>query len=618
MAITRRDVFKAGLVAAGASLTSPAFGDGGGSGSTLVSSSGLQSPFVDPWVQPLYQPPILVGKTLQIADPTNHDVFDAVDPVNGSIPVVDPDTKAPCVFEVNELKGDHGLAAADTHQRCDDFPPKKFYQLDVRNTNWSFHPSPHLQPASLFTYQDAFDPSATGAIPGPMIHARYGEPIVIRINNKLVAAKSGGIGMPDTATHLHNMHTASESDGYPEDFVSLPTGGPSYRDQHYAMTRAGYDQYRAIDPVKYPNGDPRESLGTLWYHDHRVDFTSQNVYRGLFGFFNAFDEVDTGDEKDTSASALRLPSGEFDIMMSFLDPQFDAAGNIFFNVFDTEGHLGDKIAVNGKIQPYLNVQARKYRFRLLDTGPSRFYQFFLSNGLPTPGQTHWEAMTLISNDGNLLAAPLATDSVTLAVAERMDVVIDFSKYGAGDKLYLVNRMQQTSGRGPDFKLMDPGVPVLQFIVQPLIEPDSSQVPSLLRPVPVPTAAELTNAVHRSWEFNRSNGAWTVNGLFFDPTVVRATVTQGSTEIWTIKNGGGGWSHPIHIHFEEFQILSRNGAPPPLSERGRKDVMLLHPDEEIKVFFRFRDFTGHYVMHCHNVVHEDHAMMIRFDIVPAAK
>jgi FtsP/CotA-like multicopper oxidase with cupredoxin domain len=304
--------------------------------------------------------------------------------------------------------------------------------------------------------------------------------------------------------------------------------------------------------------------------------------------------------------------------MSFLDPQFDAAGNIFFNVFDTEGHLGDKIAVNGKIQPYLNVQARKYRFRLLDTGPSRFYQFFLSNGLPTPGQTHWEAMTLISNDGNLLAAPLATDSVTLAVAERMDVVIDFSKYGAGDKLYLVNRMQQTSGRGPDFKLMDPGVPVLQFIVQPLIEPDSSQVPSLLRPVPVPTAAELTNAVHRSWEFNRSNGAWTVNGLFFDPTVARATVTQGSTEIWTIKNGGGGWSHPIHIHFEEFQILSRNGAPPPLSERGRKDVMLLHPDEEIKVFFRFRDFTGHYVMHCHNVVHEDHAMMIRFDIVPAAK
>jgi FtsP/CotA-like multicopper oxidase with cupredoxin domain len=235
-------------------------------------------------------------------------------------------------------------------------------------------------------------------------------------------------------------------------------------------------------------------------------------------------------------------------------------------------------------------------------------------------------MTLIATDGNLLPIPLPMDgvtmpsNVTMAPAERMDVVIDFTNYNDGDEIYLVNRMQQSSGRGPDYQLMNPGVPVLKFIVQgtqPAADP--SRVPAVLRQVPVPSATELQTAVHRSWEFARSDGAWTVNGLFFDKNIARATVTRAApgtpatAEIWTLKNGGGGWSHPIHVHFEECQILSRNGAPPPIHERGRKDVVNLHPEEEVKVFFRFRDFTGKYVMHCHNVVHEDHAMMIRFDM-----
>jgi FtsP/CotA-like multicopper oxidase with cupredoxin domain len=590
VSISRRDVFKAGLVAAGAGLTSRAFGDGGdGSGSTLVSSSGLQSPFVTPWVEPLHRPAVLdsVALTEDLKDPSLW--------------------AAPGGITFQEDDEGHGLTAPYIHQRCDEFKPQKFYQLDVQNTNWSFHRE--LPPAPLFTYN--------GTLPGPMIQARYGEPIVVRINNQL-DPKSQGFGMPDTATHLHNMHAAAESDGYPNDFVPStadPVNQPHYRDQHYAMSRAGFDQSPAT------NGDIRESLGTLWYHDHRLDHTAENVYRGLCGFFNAFDELDTGDENDPSPTALHLPSGKFDIMLGFVDPQFDSTGKIFFNVFDTEGHLGDKIAVNGKIEPYYHVQPRKYRFRLLDIGPSRYYQFFLSKGLPTRGQKNWLPMTLIANDGNLLPYPLPVDNVLMAVAERMDVIVDFSAYQTGDEIYLVNRMQQTSGRGPDYKLMDPGVPVLKFIVdQTDGKVDNSSVPALLRPVPVPTPAEMASAVHRSWEFARSNGAWTVNGLFFDLNSVRASVkrapagTPATTEIWTIKNGGGGWSHPIHIHFEEFQILSRNGVPPPLSERGRKDVVNISPGEEVKVFFRFRDFTGHYVMHCHNVIHEDHSMMVRFDMV----
>jgi FtsP/CotA-like multicopper oxidase with cupredoxin domain len=590
VSISRREVFKTCLAAGGAALATRAFGDGGGSGSSLVSSSGLRSPFVTPWIEPLYIPPVL-GPVPLTVNPTNPNIF----------------TTASNQTFLDTDEG-HGLPEPYSHQLCAAFPPRTFYQVDLQNTNWSFHRELGLAP--LFTYG--------GSIPGPMIQARYGEPFVLRINN-LLDPKSQGFGMPSTATHLHNMHTASESDGYPEDFVAStadPVNKPSYRDQHYPMIRAGFDQFGGT-------GDPRESLGTLWYHDHLIDHTAENVYRGLFGFCNAFDEFDTGDETgvlhpDTN---LRLPSGSFDIMLGFVDPQFDSKGNIFFDVFDTDGHLGDKVAVNGRIQPFFNVQRRKYRFRLLDIGPSRYYQFFLSKGLPVSGQKTWIPTTLIATDGNLLPFPVAMDSLSMAPAERMDIIMDFSQYNDGDEIYLVNRMQQTSGRGPDYQLMDPGVPVLKFIVRgagPAADP--SRVPPFLRAVPAPTAAELASAVHRSWEFARSNGAWTVNGVFFDKNVARATLKRAPAgqpalaEIWTLKNGGGGWSHPIHVHYEECQILSRNGAPPPLFERGRKDVINLRPDEEVKVFFRFRDFDGKYVMHCHNVVHEDHAMMIRFDIV----
>jgi FtsP/CotA-like multicopper oxidase with cupredoxin domain len=562
MAFSRRDALKAGLVAAGAAFASRARGDGGDN--TLVSSSGLKSPSVTPWVEPLFIPPVLTPTALSPA------------------------------FQVNEPA--RGGVAPYVHQRYAEFPAKKTYQLNVQNTDWSFHRELPLAP--LYTYG--------GSAPGPLIQARYGEPIIVRINNQLENFQSG-FGFPDTATHLHNFHTPAESDGYPGDFV---TPG-NYRDQHYPMARAGYDQSPAT------NGDVRESMGTLWYHDHRIDHTAENVYRGLFGFFNAFDELDTGDENDTSPSALRLPSGPYDIMLNFVDPQFDGSGLIFFDVFDNDGHLGDKVAVNGKIQPFLNVERRKYRFRLLDVGPSRFYQFYLSKGLPVARQNSWLPMTLIANDGNLLEAPVTVDNVLMGVANREDVIVDFSNFNDKDEIYLVDRLPQTSGRGPDFdNLMDPGVPVLKFIVQGTSKAaDPSVVPNFLRPLPRPTAAELASAVRATFVMNRSKGAWQVNDRFFDLNVLNTIVKRGSTQIWTLQNGGGGWSHPVHSHFEECQILSRTKSPQLPTDLGRKDVVILRPDESATVFFRFRDFLGHYVQHCHNVVHEDHAMMARFDVVP---
>jgi FtsP/CotA-like multicopper oxidase with cupredoxin domain len=133
-------------------------------------------------------------------------------------------------------------------------------------------------------------------------------------------------------------------------------------------------------------------------------------------------------------------------------------------------------------------------------------------------------------------------------------------------------------------------------------------------------ARAAKAKIRTWRFERGNGGWTVNGKLFDEHVVDAAIAQESEEVWVIQNPGGSWRHPVHIHFEEHRVLSRNGvAVKPNTQvnacmdYARKDVIPLNTNEEVRVFMRFRDMKGRYVMHCHNVVHEDHAMMIRWDI-----
>jgi FtsP/CotA-like multicopper oxidase with cupredoxin domain len=142
-------------------------------------------------------------------------------------------------------------------------------------------------------------------------------------------------------------------------------------------------------------------------------------------------------------------------------------------------------------------------------------------------------------------------------------------------------------------------------------PDLSQVPALLRALPPINLSEVVKT--RTWEFDKTNEVWTVNGKIFDVETPAAIVKRGTAEIWLLK-GKGSWHHPVHIHLEEGRILSRNGKPPPAHELGRKDVIVLAPGEEVQVFIRFREFVGKYMMHCHNLTHEDHAMMVRFDVV----
>ena len=485
-------------------------------------------------------------------------------------------------------------AGRDRHQAWNRFPYQKTYSIIVKQGMHSFHP--HLPTQTIWGYD--------GKYPGPTIVALIGEPVIVRYYNRL-PRDVNSFGSPEISTHLHNGHSASESDGFAGNYFSTTIAGPTltrpgkYYDCHYPNTYAGSD--------RWPDsaGDYREALGTLWYHDHREGFTAANVYKGLAGFYLAFDKVDSGNERDPSPTALRLPSGVgvYDIPMIIQNPKFDAGGLLIFDQFDTEGFLGNKFTVNGKVSPFFKVASRKYRFRILNGSTSRFYDLVVRKGnTDLPFQ-------IIASDGNLLPAPLKATSIRIAPAERVDIVMDFSTIAIGSELYLVDRIVQSEGRGPESILNLAGNALMRFDVDRTAA-DSSRVPSQLRPLPEINFAEV--AKRREFRFKRENGVWLVNNEVFDPEKASFKVKRGTAEIWEL-GGSGGWHHPIHIHLEEGRLLSRGGKPPSLVEAGRKDVFVLNPQESVTIYVQFRDFVGKYMMHCHNTIHEDHSMMVRFDV-----
>ncbi len=246
----------------------------------------------------------------------------------------------------------------------------------------------------------------------------------------------------------------------------------SYKDHHYPNIRAGYDQFIET------GGDHRETLNTLWYHDHRVDFTAQNTYKGLAGFYILYDELDNNNE-NSPPPAFGLPSGEFDVAIMFQDRVFDEDGILFFDKFNEDGILGDKFLANGKIQPFFRVRPRKYRFRLQNAGPSRFYEFFIRD--KTAGQNI--PFTIIANDGNLLPTPVVNaTSVRIAVAERMDIVVNFAGR-VGRNIVLQNRLEQEDGRGPtgDILPQSEAMEIIKFKVDLPFTGDNSRVPRRIPP-----------------------------------------------------------------------------------------------------------------------------------------
>ena len=515
------------------------------------------SPPTRPFVQELQIPPVAVAKPFLFPAPTVH------------------------------ANVRHGEAPRPPHQRWHEFLPHVYYELRVRPALHQFHPD--IPP----TYVWGFD----GKVPGPTILAHYDVPVLVRIRNNLPVNHTG-FGINEITIHLHNGHTPYESDGFAADFY-----GPGlWKDFHYPNVLAGYDAFP-------PKGDPNEAMHTLWYHDHRHSFTAPNTYRGLAGLYLLFDDKDTGFENDPRPGALCLPGpyGVHDIPLVLSDKLFCPDGQLFSN--NPGGvPLGDKFCVNGAIQPYFRIRRRKYRFRVLNTGPVRTWTLTLSNGWP---------FKVIATDGNLLEHPIEVQSLPIAVAERFDFVLDFSQADIGDKIYLVNNQAQFVGNAPEPEPI-PGLPIENVVMRfdvigdPLF-PDLSRVPSTLCQYPTVDLNEIVGT--RTWDFDLVSGQFLINGQVFNENVPMATVQKGTAERWILRNKLplAGWVHPVHIHFEEFRVLSRNGAPPSPLESGRKDVITLPGDNEIELFMRFRDFTGKYMIHCHNMNHEDNFMLVRWDV-----
>jgi len=464
-------------------------------------------------------------------------------------------------------------------------------------------------------------------IGGILFRLKYGRSHLTRIYNELPSTGQDsvsalGFGTATISTHMHNGHTPSESDGGP--LYYNYSGG--FWDYHHPNLYAGINQ-GFVSPKAGVRGDYREALGSLWYHDHKHDFTSQNVYAGLFGACPIYDEVDTGDETVVGTTGIRFPSHsqdaasfpyEFDVPMFFHDRQFDPQGVDFFPLACLDGAIGDKLTVNGTIQPFFKVQPRKYRIRMYNGGPSRFYWWWLRQG--AAGSTYLP-MTVIANDGNLLPRAVDVTSFKQGVAERFDLIIDFSKFKPGTELFISNRGEQTNGRGPTGKLLTTGQDALKFIVEaarPGLTDNSTRIVNGMALRPLPAAVVTTGAKNKEWVWGRGNGAWVSNGVVFDRYAAPYEVKEGTSEVWVHKNGGGSWSHPLHVHYEEGRILSYNGAaqPDPTKplEGGRKDVYRIDPSATITTAMRFRDYKGIYPMHCHNVVHEDHGMMAMWKIV----
>jgi FtsP/CotA-like multicopper oxidase with cupredoxin domain len=548
-----------------------------------------------------------------------------------------------------------------------------------------FHPNfPVQDPNALWTFDGTFPPK--------LLMVRYGQPVLMRHYNALPIDPSAnfGFGLHTITTHEHNGHQPAESDGFTQAFF-FP--GQFY-DYRWPLALAGHDSINtnASDPragapdghggiVNIP-GDWRETMSTHWFHDHMLDFTAQNVYKGNAVMMNYYSSVDRGREPTSAAEAagdpanpgygchyanpsnvnLCLPSGSgldwgnrsYDVNLLLADKAWDQQGQLFFNIFNLDGFLGDNILVNWLYKPYFEVRARRYRFRILNGSVSRYFRLALvtQSNAPVP-------FYMVANDGNLMEHAVFFPNgqlPTQGIAERYDIVVDFSQFAPGTKLYMVNLLEHRNGRRPheaialqevlsgEYRAVvedgrwedgDPAVgKFLELRVVAYGGVDRSMNPAeyvpggkKMIPLPVITQAELDNALHRTFVFGRSSGTdeapWTIktdggSGFNMDPRRLSAAPTEGALEIWHIRNGGNGWSHPVHIHFEEGRILRRGGLPPPpWEEWARKDVYRIGrmPDstDSVDVALRFREFMGSYMEHCHNTQHEDHAMLLRWDI-----
>ncbi|MFC0430749.1 multicopper oxidase family protein [Kutzneria buriramensis] len=452
-------------------------------------------------------------------------------------------------------------------------------------------------------------------------------------------------------THLHGGHSTQESDGYPSAWYlprasDIPTG--------YARVGSYYDPHRdeAVERLRvrwrpgtavfqYANDQPATML---WYHDHTLGMTRLNQYAGLSGCY-----VVRGGRHDLPAGVL--PTGRHEIVLVIQDRSFTPDGSLFFPPTRgfaadippdarfvpfsdvpplwTPQSFGSTMVVNGCSWPVLTVEARRYRFRVLNACNARTLVLKIAaNPLaarPAPSALScWQ----IGADGGFLPTAVRLGQVLCAPAERADLIVDFTGVRPGSELYLINEGPAGPFSGaPGTAPADPTTTgqVMKFVVAPPRSSDTSVPPAQLR---LPAAQPL-DAAGRTWRIslNDMTSRYYQRALISmmlgtvrpdgspEPLAWGAAVTESpavnATEVWELTNFTPD-AHPIHIHQVQFQVLDRrrgNGParPPEPWETGRKDTVIVYPGETTRVAARF-DLPGRYVMHCHILDHEDNEMM----------
>jgi FtsP/CotA-like multicopper oxidase with cupredoxin domain len=409
-----------------------------------------------------------------------------------------------------------------------------------------------------------------GITPGPTIMNTQGRHAVVQHVNELPSIHPTMRYNVWTSTHLHGSCSKPQYDGYASDITDV----------------------NCWKDYQYPN---IQDARTLWYHDHGVHITAPNAYMGLAAMYILHDPHEL---------SLPIPHGAYDVPFVLRDAMFETNGNLLFDDNNHSGVYGDVILVNGVPWPSMKVERRKYRFRVLNASISRSYDLSLDSGEP---------LIVIGTDGGLMPHPQPVGALKVGMAERYEVVIDFSKYQIGQRVVMNNTSPKNN---IDYDTT--GVVMAFDVVADPSDTSNNEVPYDLNPNMNVMGLKESDAMRtRQFEFKREGGNWTINGTTWDDVVnsnyqmVLANPGLNDCEIWELSNPHGGWFHPIHIHLVDFKVLDRNGQAPFDYEKGPKDVVYVGENETVRVIMRFEHEQGRYMMHCHNLVHEDHDMMGQF-------
>jgi spore coat protein A, manganese oxidase len=501
-------------------------------------------------------------------------------PMPPAPPLIDPDRLAAFVdpLPIPETAKPAGMRSSAGRQL-------PFYRIPIQEFFSKVHRD--VPPTRFWGYGNS--------VPGQTIEARTGSEIQIEwanhlppkhflpIDHNLMGAEKG-VPESRTVVHVHGARVPPQSDGWPEDWYA-PGKSATYT---------------------YPN---QQDAAMLWYHDHAMGINRLNMCAGMAGLYVI---------RDSFEDSLNLPKGAFEIPLVIMDRMFRTDGQIYYPVTQLPDapwvpeYSGNASLINGKLLPYLDVQPRKYRFRVLNASNARFYFLSFENGMQ---------FQQIGTDQGLLAAPVAVSRLAIAPGERADVVVDFSQH-----------------RGERILLQSITPTLMQFRVASEAVADTSALPQTLRAIP--KTAESDAVVTRRLTLEE------FDNLVSEPIVhlldgkrwhepISEKPVLGTTEIWDLLNVTED-AHPIHLHLVRFQILDRrpidvsalvfdkklsytgDAVRPDPNEAGWKDTVSATPGASTRIIVKFEGYTGRYVWHCHILEHEDNEMMRPYEVVAPAR